>query len=241
MKCFLLPQMEYLHLGPLCQPVELQSHMQQAQTEPFRVAWLASDTSASFNYLAQNAADVSITYHAVAELVAMQQAIADRCEYAWRDHWMLIGRFSFSFSTKAFASLSAESCERTEEQPSKASNRRQAIYLRPFRPDLPRRHRHRVQQRACPISFPVRQVSRKYRRIAHLGDDWPDPVGTSLFALVPPIRRLSLPSATGSKQTRRVRNYGSRDMVCDRVRSPRRNGCVCKFQKSCPNRRPLLS
>ena len=63
---------------------------------PFRVCWLVSDTSASFNYLAQNAADVSITYHATAEKVAMRQGIADRCENAWRDHWMLVGQSSFS-------------------------------------------------------------------------------------------------------------------------------------------------
>jgi hypothetical protein len=75
-----------------CQPRELSSHIKRAQIEPFKVVWLASDTSASFNYLAQNAADVSITYHAVAEFVAMQQGIADRCEYAWRDHWMLVGQ-----------------------------------------------------------------------------------------------------------------------------------------------------
>lgn len=71
--------------------------MQRAQVPPFKVVWLASDTSASFNYLAQNAADVSITYHAVAESVAMQQGIADRCEYAWRDHWMLVGEYISRF------------------------------------------------------------------------------------------------------------------------------------------------
>ena len=58
---------------------------------PFGVAWLKSDTTASFNYLAQNAADVSITYHAAAEEIAIQQGIAERRVYAWRDHWMLVG------------------------------------------------------------------------------------------------------------------------------------------------------
>lgn len=52
-----------------------------------------SDTSASFNYLAQNAADVSITYHALAEKIAMGQGVADRRENAWRDHFMLVGEF----------------------------------------------------------------------------------------------------------------------------------------------------
>ena len=74
-----------------CQPREFSSQLQRTKVEQFQVAWLASDTSASFNYLAQNAADISITYHAIAESVAIQQGIADRCEYAWRDHWMLIG------------------------------------------------------------------------------------------------------------------------------------------------------
>jgi hypothetical protein len=93
--------MRFLSNRPLCQPTGIQSHIQRTQVEPFKVAWLASDTSGSFNYLAQNAADVSITYHAVAELVAVQQAVADRCEYAWRDHWMLVGRCDdFLFSTK---------------------------------------------------------------------------------------------------------------------------------------------
>ena len=65
------------------------------QYKPFAVAWHASDTSASFNHLAQNIADVSITYHAAAEQIAILQGIADRREYAWRDHWMLVGMCTF--------------------------------------------------------------------------------------------------------------------------------------------------
>lgn len=57
----------------------------------FSVAWLLSDTSASFNYLGSRAADCSITYHKVAEEMAMKQGIAERREYAWRDHWLLVG------------------------------------------------------------------------------------------------------------------------------------------------------
>ncbi len=64
---------------------------------PFRACWLVSDTSASFNYLAQNAADVSITYHAFAEKTAISQGVAERCEYAWRDHWMLVGELDSVF------------------------------------------------------------------------------------------------------------------------------------------------
>lgn len=60
---------------------------------PFSIAWYASDTSQSFNYLAQNVVDLSITYHAGAEHIALKQGVADRREYLFRDHWMLVGVF----------------------------------------------------------------------------------------------------------------------------------------------------
>ena len=60
--------------------------------EPFRVASLASDISASFNYLASRLADLSITYHPAAEEIAILQGIATKSVYAWRDHWMLVGK-----------------------------------------------------------------------------------------------------------------------------------------------------
>ena len=66
--------------------------VKNSNIEPFTIGWHASDTSASFNYLAQNIADLSITYHAAAERIAIQQGVADRREYAWRDHWLLVGR-----------------------------------------------------------------------------------------------------------------------------------------------------
>jgi hypothetical protein len=62
--------------------------------ENFSVAWLLSDTSESFNFLASRAADLSITYHNVAEEIAIAQGIADRREYAWRDHWLFVGRLN---------------------------------------------------------------------------------------------------------------------------------------------------
>ena len=61
--------------------------------ESFAIAWIKSDTAASFNYLAENAADLSITYHITAENIALRQGIADRSEYAWRDHFMLVGAY----------------------------------------------------------------------------------------------------------------------------------------------------
>ncbi|GAB7357082.1 hypothetical protein MBLNU459_g7895t2 [Dothideomycetes sp. NU459] len=59
----------------------------------FAVAWSASDTSQSFNALAHGGggADVGITYHAEAERTALEQGVAERRAYAWRDHWMLVG------------------------------------------------------------------------------------------------------------------------------------------------------
>lgn len=66
-------------------------HMRTTECEPFAIAWSASDTSLSFNSLALRGADLSITYHPAAEEIALDQGIADRREYAWRDHWMLVG------------------------------------------------------------------------------------------------------------------------------------------------------
>lgn len=62
-----------------------------AAAAPFAVAWMASDTTMSFNSLALKAVDLSITYHPIAEKIALEQGIADRREYIWRDHWMLVG------------------------------------------------------------------------------------------------------------------------------------------------------
>ena len=58
---------------------------------PFAIAWIKSDTTASFNHLADNSADLSITYNAAAEQVAIAQGIADKHVYAWRDHFMFVG------------------------------------------------------------------------------------------------------------------------------------------------------
>lgn len=67
------------------------SHISRTGCEPFRVAWLASDTSLSFNALASGAADLSITYHAYAEKIAIEQGVAERVIYVWRDNFMLVG------------------------------------------------------------------------------------------------------------------------------------------------------
>ncbi|QSZ35376.1 hypothetical protein DSL72_008246 [Monilinia vaccinii-corymbosi] len=65
--------------------------MRRTSCPRFSIAWLFSDTSASFNHLGSRAADCSITYHGIAEEMAIKQGIAERREYAWRDHWLLVG------------------------------------------------------------------------------------------------------------------------------------------------------
>ncbi|RAL63040.1 hypothetical protein DID88_004125 [Monilinia fructigena] len=69
----------------------IESEMHRTSCPRFSIAWLLSDTSASFNYLGRRAADCSITYHKIAEEMAIRQGIAERREYAWRDHWLLVG------------------------------------------------------------------------------------------------------------------------------------------------------
>ena len=65
--------------------------IRETKCPPFAVAWIKSDTTASFNHLADNSADLSITYNAAAEQIAIAQGIADKRVYAWRDHFLLVG------------------------------------------------------------------------------------------------------------------------------------------------------
>ena len=69
----------------------IDDHIGETKCPPFAVAWIKSDTTASFNHIADHTADLSITYHPVAEEIAIKQGIADRRVYAWRDHFMLVG------------------------------------------------------------------------------------------------------------------------------------------------------
>lgn len=70
----------------------IEDRIRETKCTPFAVAWIKSDTTASFNHLADGSADLSITYNAAAEQIAMTQGIADKHVYAWRDHFMLVGR-----------------------------------------------------------------------------------------------------------------------------------------------------
>jgi ABC-type tungstate transport system permease subunit len=75
----------------------IKHHVKTTGAAPFAIAWMASDTTVSFNSLALKAVDMSITYHPVAEKTAIQQGIAERREYIWQDHWMLVGRSQIPF------------------------------------------------------------------------------------------------------------------------------------------------
>ena len=69
----------------------IDDYVSKTNDPPFAVSWIKSDTAASFNHLADGSADLSITYHGVAEEIAIAQGIADKRVYAWRDHFMLVG------------------------------------------------------------------------------------------------------------------------------------------------------
>lgn len=72
----------------------IDDQVERTGCEPFAVGWLKSDTTGSFNYLAQASADLSITYHKIAEETAMDQGVSDRRVYCWRDHFMLVGKYT---------------------------------------------------------------------------------------------------------------------------------------------------
>ena len=71
----------------------IDDQIRETKCPPFAVAWIKSDTTASFNHLADSSADLSITYNAAAEQTAIAQGIADKRVYAWRDHFLLVGMY----------------------------------------------------------------------------------------------------------------------------------------------------
>ncbi|KFY00775.1 hypothetical protein V490_01222 [Pseudogymnoascus sp. VKM F-3557] len=58
---------------------------------PFSVAWISSNSAASFDHLASRSADVAITHHVAAEDIAVKQGVAEKSVSAWKDHWLLVG------------------------------------------------------------------------------------------------------------------------------------------------------
>jgi hypothetical protein len=65
----------------------------EKNSEPFSVAWISSNSAASFDHLASRSADVAITHHVGAEGIAIKQGVAEKSVPAWRDHWLLVGKF----------------------------------------------------------------------------------------------------------------------------------------------------
>lgn len=65
----------------------------EKNSEPFSVAWISSNSAASFDNLASRSADVAITHHVAAEDIAIKQGVADKSVSAWRDQWLLVGMF----------------------------------------------------------------------------------------------------------------------------------------------------
>ncbi|KAF2113087.1 extracellular solute-binding protein family 1 [Lophiotrema nucula] len=61
-------------------------------SEPFRVAWILSDTTFTIKNLQSGDADVGITYNPDAERIAGQQGIIDpKTFYLFRDHFLIAG------------------------------------------------------------------------------------------------------------------------------------------------------
>ena len=55
------------------------------------IAWVKGDTTDSINYLASGDADVAITYNAATKSRSLALNTSTRREYAFRDHFYLVG------------------------------------------------------------------------------------------------------------------------------------------------------
>ena len=60
-------------------------------TEDYVIAWVKGDTTDSINYLASEDADIAITYNAAAESRSLALNTSTSREYAFRDHFYLVG------------------------------------------------------------------------------------------------------------------------------------------------------
>ena len=52
--------------------------------------------------------DVTITYHSFAEYFALQQGVVERVDYAWRDHFMLVGEITPELQINVLMPLQAQ-------------------------------------------------------------------------------------------------------------------------------------
>ena len=60
-------------------------------TEDYVIGWVEGDTTESINYLGSGDADIAITYNAAAENRSLALGVSIRREYAFRDHFYLLG------------------------------------------------------------------------------------------------------------------------------------------------------
>ena len=60
-------------------------------TEDYVIGWVEGDTTESINYLGSGDADIAITYNVAAENRSLALGISIRREYAFRDHFYLLG------------------------------------------------------------------------------------------------------------------------------------------------------
>jgi len=63
-------------------------------SEPFYVDWYLGDTTQSLAYLQAGIVDIAVTYNEMAEEQAMNAGYAARWEYAFQDHFYLVGPIS---------------------------------------------------------------------------------------------------------------------------------------------------
>ena len=67
-------------------------------TEDYVIAWVKGDTTDSIYYLANGDADIAVMYNAAAESRSLVLNTSTRHEYAFRDHFYLVGpKFAPSF------------------------------------------------------------------------------------------------------------------------------------------------
>lgn len=180
-------------------------HVSKTKCPPFAISWIKSDTTASFNHLADNTADLSITYNAAAEKIAMAQGIADKHVYAWRDHFLFVGMHAHIVQL-----VQGFMVYRSQRQPCKPDHFPKHYHRRTLLATVHRCNRFR-QHRALPL--PLRQIRHQHQRIRHLDINRTDAMVVSIFILLPHQPRVSLSSPSDSCKIARVYPYRSGHLV----------------------------
>ena len=131
----------------------IDDQVSRTKCAPFLVAWIRSDTTASFNHLADGSADLSITYNAAAEQLAIAQGVADKHVYAWRDHFLLVGMPIQSSIANTFSKIHSFGDSRSKRQPRKPYHFSNFHYRSPLLPTL---HSCRRFRQCRAFSLPLR-------------------------------------------------------------------------------------